>query len=369
MFDVDFLNTDTKQITAELLEDFEKYTGETLTEGDQRKIFLQGFAYVISGLINDFNIASRNNLIRYATGEYLDAIGEMFGVKRDVYPNKATTILKYTLSAITSNPVIIPKGSRATADGKLFFETDTDLIIPSGNIEGIVSATASQTGEKANGLAIGQVNKIVDGVANVFGVTNLKETAGGTEREEDESLRQRIKLAPFTFSTAGSEQAYKQIALTASEEIGDIQVYSPTPGTVKIVIVKKGGKIPSSSDNVISLVQKACNEKTVRPLTDKVEVCPAVSVSSEINVDYWIDENDKNIATSIKDQVYIAVEKYILWQTQKIGRNINADKLKKYILDAGAYKVNIISPTDTIVNDGQVVQFSSKTITYKGLIE
>jgi hypothetical protein len=64
-----------------------------------------------------------------------------------------------------------------------------------------------------------------------------------------------------------------------------------------------------------------------------------------------------------------AVNDYTLWQTTKIGRDINPDRLRNLMYNAGAYSVTVTAPTETFVNDGEVAQFTDVKITYGGLKE
>lgn len=369
MSDFNFLEVDTQEILTKLIADFEAVTGETLAVSDSRTLFVHGFAYVLSQIKNDINITGRNNLVKYAYGKYLDEIADLFGVTRKTVTLKATTFLKFSMQNAIGNETLIPKGTRATPDGVLLFETDEDTVIASGETEVVVSATATEPGAEYNGFKSGQVNKLVDGVANISAVTNISETAGGTDNETDDLFRERILQAPFSYSTAGSENAYKNIALSASEDIADIQVYSSAAGTVNIAVVKTNGVLPTANDDVITAVQNACDAKTVRPLTDYVVVEPAEAVNTTVDIEYWISVDDTNDINNIKDAVIVAIAEYKKWQTTAIGRDINPDKLRKLLLNAGVAKVTVKSPVETTVGNGQVAQITNINYVYKGLCE
>ena len=369
MSDINFLTVDTQEILTKLIADFEAATGETLAASDSRTLFLNGFAYVLSQIKNDINITGRNNLVKYAYGEYLDDIADLFGITRKTETLKATTFIKFSLQNAIGNETLIPKGTRVTPDGVLLFATDEDAVIASGAVDVVVPATALERGAEYNGFKNGQVNKLVDGVANIATVTNISETTGGTDYETDDLFRERILQAPFSYSTAGSENAYKNIALSASEDIADIQVYSSAAGTVNIAVVKTNGVIPTTEDEVIIAVQNACDAKTVRPLTDYVVVSPAEAVNTTVDIEYWISVDDTNDINNIKDAVIVAIAEYKKWQTTAIGRDINPDKLRKLLLNAGVAKVTVKSPVETTVNNGQVAQITNINYVYKGLCE
>lgn len=363
-----FIETDSEKLTNDLINHFETYTRDTLPVGDERRQFLQGLAYVFSVMINDINVTGNQNLLRYSYGNALDDLAVLLGVER-LKAEPATVTLKFTLSDAQATDVTIPKGTRATADGNIFFATDEDLIIVSGATSGTVTATATVAGLAGNGFVEGQIAIVVDGVAYVESVVNTTTSINGRDIETDDELRERVRLAPFSFSTAGAEQAYKYLALSANVNVGDAQAYRTSAGCVTVAIVKKDGTLPTSDDEILTDVANACSAKTKRPLTDNVTIAAATAVETEINVEYFINVDDSATTAQIQADVENAVAEYKLWQTTKIGRDINPDRLRKLMLNAGADKVTITSPTETTVGDGEVAQITNVTVNYGGLTE
>ncbi len=364
-----FVEVDSGEITNKLINYFETYTGETIPVGDARRQILNGIAYAVVIMINDINTTGKNNLLRFATGNALDELGNaLYSVTR-LEAKPATVELKFTLSNAQATEIEIPKGTRATADGKIFFATDETLLIPSGKTDGIVNATATVLGEIGNGFIAGQIINIVDGVPYVGAVTNTNTSANGRDIETDAEYKERIRIAPFSFSTAGAREAYKYLALSANANVGDADPYRTSAGSLTVAIVKKDGTLPEPESDILKDVENACNSKTARPLTDNVTVEAANAVNDTINVTYYISNEDSVTATQIQTQVEKAVNEYVLWQTTKIGRNINPDRLRSKMFEAGAYSVSITAPTEKVVNDGEVAQFTSVNVTYGGLKE
>lgn len=364
-----FIEVDSEEIIKKLINYFETYTGETIPVGDARRQILNGIAYAVVIMINDINTTGKDNLLRFATGNALDELGNnLYSVTR-LKAEPATVELKFTLSNAQATEVEIPKGTRATADGKIFFATDEALIIASGKTDGIVNATATVSGEIGNGFIAGQIINIVDGVPYVGAVINTNASTNGRDVETDAEYRERIRIAPFSFSTAGAREAYKYLALSSNANVGDADPYRTSAGSVKVAIVKKDGTLPDADSDILKDVENACNSKNARPLTDNVTVAAATPVNDTIDVTYYISNEDSATATQIQTKVEKAVNEYKLWQTTKIGRNINPDKLRSKMFEAGAYSVSITAPTEKAVNDGEVAQFTSVKVTYGGLKE
>ena len=364
----DNLMTNSEEILQNMITNFENYTGETLTVGNEKRHFLQGFSYVLAVVLNNIEETAKQNLLKYSIGEALASLGELMGVER-LEAEPSTVTLKFSLSSVQPLDVTIPKGTRATADGTIFFATDEDLTILSGEEYGTVTATATVSGESGNGFVAGQIVNIVDGVPYVGGVTNTTTSINGRDVETDEDMKKRIRLAPFSFSTAGAEEAYRYLALSANANVGDVQAYRTEAGCVTVAVVKTDGTLPDADGEIITDVINACSAKNKRPLTDNLTVKPATEVKSSIDVTYYISKENNTKNAEIQVAVTEAVETYKLWQTTKIGRNINPDKLRVLMLNAGAEKITITAPTETIVSDGEVAQFTSVNVVYGGEVE
>ena len=360
-----FVNIDPQTIIPQMISDFEAKLGITLKAGDQRREFLQGFGYVLAGVLASIETTGENNLLAYTHGAYMDALGDLVGVSRQ-QPDYATVTVKFTLSAAQNQAVTIPAGTRVTPDGTLFFATVKALSIASGQTSAAVTARATEAGTAYNGFAPGQIATLVDGVPYVGSVANTSTSSGGADVETDDSYRERIRQAPLSFSAAGPSGAYEYCALSAAAEVGDVYVTQLSAGTVGIYVVKTGGVIPAPGDAVLAAVSAACSDKTRRPLTDTVSVLPAVASNTTVSVEYLISADDSARADAVKAAVEAAVTNYKLWQTECIGRAINPDELRRRMLNAGAVRINLTAPVYTALTAEKVAQFTATTVTYKG---
>ena len=189
---------------------------------------------------------------------------------------------------------------------------------------------------------------------------------GGVNQESDENLRVRIQLRPTAFSTAGPIAAYKYYVLTAHQDIIDVHIYTPeeTPGIVKVIPLLKNGTIPER--DILEIVEKTLQDESVRPFTDKVEVLAPNSIPYNINFKWWLSkESDVTIVTR---NVNNAVAEYKTWQKEKLGRDINPNKLVQLLITAGAKRVEIIEPIFTKLDKTKIAQeTSSITISYQGV--
>lgn len=379
---ITFADATASEVVSRLVAQFEAVLGETLQPSDERRIFLNQLAQVVVAISADQNDKGNQNLLRFARGEHLDAIGELFGVER-IAAHGSTVTLKFTLSEARSADTTIPQGTRATPDGKTYFATTEALTIPAGSIDGEAWATCLTAGAIGNGYTAGQIRYIVDNVPFLASVTNTAESSGGADEESDDSLRERIHLAPETMSTAGTIEGYEYHAKSASADVGDVVVYSPVndetlteeeraagAGRVFIYILKADGTIPTDGDPVLAAVKAAVTAKDVRPLTDYVTVSAPSTVSYGVNFAYYIADDDAGRVAEIQEAVGAAVKEYIAWQDGKIGRDINPDRLRKYLLNAGASRIEITQPVYAAVGSAKVAKVTGEAaVTYSGLSE
>ena len=134
--DIDFIDTDVDTLLTELISDYEseylKETGEskTLSTGDPIRILLYANAARIYAILQSINNAAKQNLLKYATGNYLDHLAERVEVTREK-ATAATATVRFELSALQSSAVGIPSDTRVAA-GSGYFKTTQYQEIPAG---------------------------------------------------------------------------------------------------------------------------------------------------------------------------------------------------------------------------------------------
>ena len=365
--EVSFVETDPEKIKAEIIFRYETASGRTLAVADPIRIFLLAVADVIIQQRVLINLAAQNNLLSYATGEYLDALGNYLLVER-LPASASVTNIRFTLSQALAEAYSIPKGTQVT-NGVVTFATNGELVIPSGALFGDVTASCTVTGEEGNGYLEGQITTIVKPMTFVASATNTTETQGGAASESDEDYAERIRLAPNSFSVAGPRKAYIYHTFSVSSAIVDVSVDSPTPGVVNVYPLLANGQIPD--ETLRNQILEHLSGEDIRPLTDDVHVLEAEAVEYEINVRYFIRNEDKNRGESIRAAVEKAVESYRQWQHGKIGRDIVPSRLVMEVINAGACRIDTgMKPESyTRVKATQVAQCTGATVAFGGYEE
>lgn len=362
---VSFIETDPEVVRSEIITGFEQASGRTLAAGDPVRLFLLSIADAIIQQRTDIQIASTQNLLAYAQGEYLDAIGQLLAVTR-LEESRAVTTIRFTLSQALGSVYTIPTGTEVT-NGVITFATDEELLIPIGEMTGDVTASCTTTGPVGNDYLAGQINVIVKPMTFVRSAENITITTGGANAESDADFADRIRLAPNSFSVAGPEKAYIYHAMSVSSSIIDVSIDSPTPGEVDVYPLLAGGTLPS--EEIRQQILEHLSDETIRPLTDYVQVLSPTAVNYEIVIDYWINREDSSRAAQIQAAVTDAVEQYRLWQQSKIGRDIVPMKLLQLVSVAGASRVDASTMKPAAfqaLEAKQVAQCTKVTVNYKG---
>ena len=286
--EISFVDTDTATLENALIQSYEAFTGRTLYPADPARLFILWVADIIIQERVNIDFSAKQNVPRYAEGEYLDSLAEIFKDAYRLEPEKAKTTLRFTLSIPLEVATIIPAGTRATVDGEIMFQTLETLTILAGDTSGDVAAECLTAGEIGNGFVPGQINQLVD-IFPYFGtVQNVSESDGGADKESDAAFYDRMRESMETFSTAGPLGAYEYFAKTASALIVDVKATSPEPGEVDVRVLLAGGELPGTE--MLKTVSDILNADNVRPLTDHVTVAAPETVSYAIDFTYYTQE-------------------------------------------------------------------------------
>ncbi len=229
---------------------------------------------------------------QWAYDEYLDLHAEMIGLKRKE-SNKATGILNVTAREGT----IIPKGfifaTPATNSPSILFEaTQTTTINETGIAT--IKIQAVEGGRLSN-VTNDTILLMLKPIAGVTSVTNLEPTTGGSQIEDDESLRVRVLYALHKgISYVGNDADYLSWA-TAVAGVGKAFVIPEWdgPGTVKVVVVDEEG-LPANQQIVEAvyshIVSPKDRIKRLAPIGATVTIVPPTIVNITIQATIMLKE-------------------------------------------------------------------------------
>ena len=350
----------------------------------------------------NIDAAGKGSLLFFADEHTAPHIGYLYGERgKPLDASYSLTTIRYTLSIERAVKTVILKGSRVTADNKIFFATTSTLEIPAGELKGEVEAMCMTAGVEGDGFGIGTIKNMVDRVPFVSAVENVTPSTGGEEPESLEAYKQRLRLLPESFSVAGPDGAYEFWARTANPKIIDAKAWMPDldmasfaaflqpwgitdavgfynaifnyfrtsgtgPGNVNITVLLKDGELPS--EEILQQVYETLSENSRRPLTDFVHTKPPNPRDFNVDFKFWIGTERATEAGSIIEAVNKAVDRYIAWQKSMLGLDILPDMLHKLIMDAGIKRWEPVEPVFTVLKPNEVAQFGGiKSVMFEGL--
>lgn len=366
--DVSFIEeTSFEELKERMISDYEKryreLTGRdiSLAPADPYRMIIYACAIAIYQGYQYEDRAGKMGLLKYSTGDFLDNLAALKGVTRSE-AKPAKTTLRFTLAATINRTASIPPGTRVKGQD-LYFETTERGEIPAGNEYVEIPAKCQTPGNIGNGFLAGDIKTIVDPLPYTLGVENIAPTSGGTDRETDDELAERVYLAPSSYSTAGPKQAYEYWVKTYSPAIGECKVISEAPGEVDIYVTVDG-QLPT--DDFVTQLEKYMQSGDRRPLTDRVVVKKPEPVAYDIEFTYYIRNSDQDMVETIQAAVTAACENYTEWQ-KKIGRDISPSQLIYELVKAGAQSVEIKKPVYTALTDSQIAIAGIPVIIYGGI--
>lgn len=350
--DISFVNTDTDSLVNKLITAYEKIAGRKLYPADPTRNFILWIADILIQERILIDEAAKQNVPRYAEGVYLDSLAEIFKDTYRLQPKPATVTFRFYLSTELPYKYLIPVGTRVAVDGSIVFETTESLYIEAGERSGDVEAVCQTVGEIGNGFVPGQITQLVDVFPYYESVENVTTSDGGAETETDDAFYDRLRESMESFSTAGPSGSYIYHAKTASQLVADVAALSPTPGVADIRVLLREGKLPT--EEVLREVAEQLSAEKVRPLCDFVQVHAPETVPFSVDVTYYIPKPSQNSAAVITADVDKAVQEYIAWQTEKMGRDINPSELVACMMKTGIKRVEVRQPQYTVIQESEV---------------
>ena len=341
----EFISTDIQQIINDLVAAYEADTGKSTTPGQNERLILNEIAYREFLIRTQMQAGCVANLVDFAIAPNLDYLAALVGVTR-LPAEFAVTTIRFNLTSYHADGTI-PSGIRvSTNDGKCIFSTSGNTNFLSTDTYVDCAAICNIEGTPGNGYIINSMQKLIDTLVFVSSLYNTTESAGGVDQETDEQLRIRIKIAPESFSCAGSRGSYEFWARTASALIVDVYIpptTNDTAGTVIIYPLISGGI--ATPTEILNAVAAICSDESVRPLCDTVTVESPTPVGYSFSASILIKSGA--VWTTVHDKVIAALEAACLITSQKIGATVYKNQMIATIMEAD---YNVLDVTTSFTN-------------------
>lgn len=216
-----------EQLKAEYARIYREQTGKELVlgEADAKTLLLKAFALIEYQTMQYADAKGQAELLKTSTGDQLDALVALLGLTRQA-SKKATAKERFMLAEARADTVAVPAGTRVKTQGGRYFNTLDYAEIPPGATYVDTIVQAEVAGADSSGILTGEINILVDPIPYIASVSNVDESTGGLDVEDDDSLTERAYLAPSRFSCAGPRDAYEYHVRDWRSDVTDVQITS-----------------------------------------------------------------------------------------------------------------------------------------------
>ena len=276
-----------------------KVTLTDTREGSFASDVVSPISYEMEKTYNQFDRMLGIMFLDTSAGTYIDDRGKEYGIIR-----KEGTYAKGEVTFTGEKDVEIPAGTLCATVGGLMFEVLEGGVIPEGGTI-TLPVEAQEPGDKYNVLA-GSVRVLPTSIFGVTAVTNGGKMLGGSERETDAELVERILLKLQSPATSGNVYHYKLWAMNV-EGVGNVKVFplDNGPGTVTVMPITSSGRSPD--EEIIQRVKEYIEEQ--RPIGATVTVmAPAEKM---INIAASVEITTAVTAETVKEAYGKMLEEYI----------------------------------------------------------
>ena len=354
---------DISSIQSRIQTRLEAALGRALSPSDIEMLIANCFAYELQLFSVAGNKTFRQNLVHYATDSMLEYLATLVGVTR-LAASAAECTIRFNIVDV-HNAVQLPAGIRVQSiDGNVIFITNNAVDIPIGVNSVDVTALCQDTGTVGNDYDAGKISIILDPQPFITDAANIDTTNSGTDAETDDNLRDRIQLAPSSFSVAGPKGAYEYFAKTANSTIVDVNPVTTNPGEVTLYILCNGGTAPSAE--ILAAVLSICSDTKVRPQNDTVKVSAPTIQEYDIIVE--LTTYTGAINSTVQDAVNSNLAAFQSERNNKLGMDVIRSQISALsMIKDSVYDVNVVSPAvDIIADDTTYTKCTGITITITG---
>jgi phage-related baseplate assembly protein len=181
--------------------------------------------------------------------------------------------------------------------------------------------------------------------------------------ELDDRLRTRLILAIAGRSTGGTMERYKFIAMSADVRIKDVAVWCASNSPLIHVSVLNSLNAGVPYTEMLTAVEEAVNDLSVKMVNDTLLVESAVSTTVNVVADVWLlPQTPVSVFDALEGNVRAD------WDREGgLGRDLSRSWVTRALMRPGIAKIALITPASgTIVDPHQAVSLGTLTLNNKG---
>ena len=276
----------TDEIYGELLAAFAQRAGFTPEADCDLAVRLYAAAAELQALGIQADWVLDQSFPQTAQGIYLDYHAQMRGITRTAATHAAGTI-RFSVQNAPASDLIIASGTVCMTADEVRFQTTEEAVLAAGELTADVMAEALEPGRSGNAAA-GTIRILTACPVGITGCTNPAPFTGGSDQEDDESLRGRILESYQRLPNGANAAWYEQTAMShsgvaAAKAVGKARGI----GTVDVYIATEAG-LPGAE--LLQEVQADLQERreiavdvdVLAPEAEEVDITAELAVREEV---------------------------------------------------------------------------------------
>lgn len=300
------------EIYQQMKGDFVGRTGVQTADGCDLAARMYALAAQIYGLEVQSDWIKRQCFPQTAQGEYLDHHAQVRGLERK-QATQARGVVRFYAQSASELVRTIPVGTVCMTAGLVRFETVEEGILAAGEMWTDVPVQALEPGSAGN-VGPGAICDLTVAPVGIAYCGNPAACTGGTDGEDDESLRRRV-LDSFRALPNGANAAYyRQLALSGEDVAGCTVVPRPRGvGSVDVVVASRAG-VPE--ETLIAELQQMMEQR--REIAVDVLVRAPETVPVDVQVQVKVAEGAD--AAAVRGEVEQALRNF--FTGERLGESI-----------------------------------------------
>lgn len=340
---------------------YKELSGNELPPASEETYLLGTISALLGNIKAEMNRVALENYLPYANNMRLDLKGAIYGSRGErLGANAARTTMRCYISTAVERNVVIPEGTRFIYKTYIF-TTENEYIIKQGELSVDIPAVCETAGDIGTVLK-GEITEIVDRYDYFESCENITDVSGGRDDEDDEAYRERIREIPESFTSAGSEGAYKFWTKKASSLVTDVVIESPSPNVLDIYVCNNQSLIQSEEKQKI---KEFLEQEDIKALNDNITIKDPTKYEYNIKIKYYLYKNARDSKELIEKKLNEELLKYT--SSLKIGDSINSQDLIGICKsNSDVKKVVIEEPSEYKATDVTICSCKEIVLTFMG---
>lgn len=357
------INSDPLKIYAEAIEIHKNITGEEVPLLSEEAYFYSTVAALLGTIKAEMNEIAIQNYLKYAKGKRLD-LKNIYGSRGErLGKNTAKTTMRCYISSAVNRNVIIPIGTRFLYKNYIFASSEQATIF-AGELYTDVLVVSEIAGD-IGAILKGEIKEIVDRYDFYQKCENITDVSGGRDEEEDEAYRKRLGELPESFTSAGSEGAYKFHTKKASSLVTDVVIDSPSENVIDIYVANKNKKL---SEEEKTSILNYLSQEDIKPLNDKITIKDPSIYNYNISIQYYLYKDARVSKEPLEKRLKENLRSWA--DSKKIGESVNIQDIIALCKEEESIKrITVVSPEEHVVTKTTLPVLGTISLELKGVEE